>query len=122
VSRNPQLFAAYVPIVTSLIVSMAEEDLEHFRAGALWAIGRLGKLPGGHDGEEVLAAVTSALDNDDSQVRGMAVWCLGQVGKAKLLADRRDLLSDGGPVDLYQNRSVRPTTVREMVEALLAES
>jgi len=121
VSRNPQLFADYIPIVTSLIVSMAEEDLEHFRAGALWAIGRLGKLRGDHD-EEVLAAVTLALDNDDSQVRGMAVWCLAQIGKAKLLFDRRDLLSDGGPVDLYENQSVRPTTVREMVEALLPES
>jgi hypothetical protein len=121
VSRNPRLFADYVPIVTSLIVSMAEEDLEHFRAGALWAIGRLGMPPDGHD-EEVLAAVVSALDNKDSQVRGMAVWCLAQIGKAPLLAERRDLSSDDGSVQLYEDGTVRRTTVGEMVEALVAPS
>jgi len=121
VSRNPRLFGDYIPIVTSLIVSMAEEDLEHFRAGVLWAIGRLGVPPDGHD-EEMLAAVVSALDNEDSQVRGMAVWCLGQIGMAKLLAERGDLLSDDGPVDLYEDGNIRLHTVGEIVEATLAAS
>jgi hypothetical protein len=121
VSRNPRLFADYIPIVTSLIVSMAEEDLEHFRVGALWAIGRLGMPPDGHD-EEVLGAVVSALDNEDSQVRGMAVWCLEKIGMAKLLAERGDLLSDDGLVELYEDGTIRRTTVGEMVEALLAAS
>ena len=117
VRRNPQLFADYFPIVTSLIVSMAEEDLEHFRAGALWAIGRLGLPPEGLD-EEVLAAVVSALDNHDAQVRGMAVWCLGQIGRAPLLAARPDLASDDGLVELYEDGTVRRTTVGETVKAL----
>ena len=40
---------------------MAEEDLEHFRAGVLWAIGRLGSLAGEH-AADVLPAILAALD------------------------------------------------------------
>ena len=44
VRRRPRMFGDYVPIVVSPIDEMAEEDLVHFRAGILWAIGRLGSL------------------------------------------------------------------------------
>ncbi|MFC1596428.1 DVU0298 family protein [Planctomycetota bacterium] len=114
VRRRPELFADYVPIVVSLIESMAEEDLDHFRPGALWAIGRLGPLAADHV-QGVLPAVTAALDHREPQVRGMAVWCLGQVGREELLAGRPDLLADEGPVDLYQQRRLDRTSVGELV-------
>ncbi|OHB67398.1 MAG: hypothetical protein A2V70_01610, partial [Planctomycetes bacterium RBG_13_63_9] len=72
VRRVPALASEYAPIVVSLIGAMAEEDLDHFRAGILWAIGRLGPLA--HDQlPAVLPAITSALSDRDPQVRGMAV-------------------------------------------------
>jgi hypothetical protein len=120
VRRRPQLGADYIPIVVFLLSSMAEEDLERFRVGALWAIGRLGAACGNHV-PDVLPKITSALDHADPQVRGMAAWCLGQVGQAQFLADRPDLLSDDGPVDLYENGSLHRTSVRRLVRQALGD-
>jgi len=117
---RPKLLADYVPIVVSLIVNLAEEDLEHFRPGVLWAIGRLGALAGDHL-PAVLPAITAALDHADPQVRGMAVWCLGQVGQAKLLAARPELLLDDGPLELYEDGHLNRTNVCRLVREALGE-
>jgi len=120
VRHMPELFADYIPIVVLLIEHMAEEDLDHFRAGILWAIGRLGTVAGDHI-QDVLRAITLALDDDDSQVRGMAVWCLGQVGQAKLLAGRPELLADEGPVDLYEDGFLSSTSVGNLALQALGD-
>jgi len=110
ICQRPALFADYVPIVIHLLLEMAEEDLQHFRTGILWVIGRLG-INGKKYVPEVLPAVVSALEHADPQVRGMAVWCLGQLGKKELFADHSDLLSDDGPVDLYEDGVLMRTSV-----------
>jgi hypothetical protein len=110
VRAQPVLFADYVPIVVSLLASMADEDLEHFRPGILWAIGRLGPLAAEHM-PGVLAAVTSALRDPHPRVRGMAAWCLTQTGHGGLLADRPDVLGDEGLVEFYANGLLHWTTV-----------
>jgi methylated-DNA-[protein]-cysteine S-methyltransferase len=115
VRHKPKMFADYIPIVVSLIQQMAKEDLIHFRAGILWAIGRLGPLAGDH-AHTVLTEITSALDDSDPQVRGMAVWCLGQLRQTKFLAHRPDLLSDQGPVDLYQDGFLNRTSVGHLAQ------
>jgi len=150
VRRSPSLFPDYTPIVLYLIREMAEEDLLHFRAGILWAIGRLGPIcagPGKGDksnlceapsgplrGEldlspfpghgrlfdEVLPDVLACLDHPDSQVRGMAAWCLGQCGRADGLAGRDDLLADEAPVDLYEGGQLARTSVGRLVRRALA--
>jgi len=117
---RPKLLADYVPIVVFLIVNLAEEDLEHFRPGVLWAIGRLGTVAGDHV-PAVLSQIIAALDHADPQVRGMAVWCLGQVGQTKPLAARFDLLSDDGPVDLYEDGTLNRTSVCRLVRQALGE-
>ena len=89
---------------------MAEEDLEHFRAGILWAIGRLGPACSDHV-PDVLVRIVAALDNSDSQVRGMAVWCLSAVGLGGYVTARPNLLSDSGPVEFYEDRRLVYTTV-----------
>ena len=120
VRRRPELFADYLPIVISLILNLADEDLDHFRAGTLWAIGRLGALAGDHL-RAVHQAITSALDDTDPQVRGIAVWCLGQIGQARFLATRPDLLSDRRPVDLYENGQLNRTSVCCLVRRSLGD-
>jgi len=120
VRHQPRIFADYIPIVVSLVESLAEEDLGHFRAGALRAIGRLGALAGDHV-REVTPAVTSALGDSDPQVRGMAVWCLNEIGSAELLADRPELLSDEEPVDLYEDGKLVRTAVSHLVRHALSD-
>ena len=119
VVHQPEQFASYLSIAVHLITSIEEEDLEHFRVGALWAIGRLGPLAREHF-ESVHGPVNAALDNPDPQVRGTAAWCLGRVGEAATLAKRPDLLSDDGPVVFYTDGSLERTSVAELVRNALA--
>lgn len=118
VRHEPELFAEYIPMVVSYILNMADEDLEHFRAGILWAIGRLGDVVGEHL-PAVLPAITSALDDSNPQARGMAVWCMGQIRREDLLADRSDLLSDQGSVDLYEDGLLKRVTVGDLARRVL---
>lgn len=120
VRHQPGLFSEYLSIAVHLITSIEEEDLEHFRAGSLWAIGRLGPLAVDHV-EGVHGAVTAALDDPDSQVRGTAAWCLGRVGRTSTLVDRPDLLSDDGAVALYERGSLERTSVGELVRRALSD-
>lgn len=114
VCSGPGLFGQHTPIVVNLLTSMAPEDLEHFRPGVLWAIGRLGSLAGEAVGD-VLPAITASLDDPDPQVRGLAVWCLIETGKADCLTERSDLLSDSGQVRFYVDGEMRATSVGSMV-------
>lgn len=113
IRRQPVLFSEYAPIVVHLITDMADEDFDRFRNGILWAIGRIAPVAGEEVGS-VVARIAVGLDDPDAQVRGMTVWCLGQLGRRDLFAGRRDLLSDDGPVDLYQNGQLGRTTVRAL--------
>lgn len=119
VHAQPKRFADYVPITFHLVVSLEEEDLGHFRAGALWAAGRLA-VEAREAYPDVLPAVVAALSNTDSQVRGMAVWCLEQMGEAGSLGTRADLLDDVGSVDLYEGRTVHRVSVGQLVRRALA--
>jgi hypothetical protein len=113
VRRRPKQFSSYISITATLINEMADEDLEHFRPGILWAIGRMGPIAVGTI-DNVLPAIEASLDRPESQARGMAVWCLGQVGRADLLGTRADLLEDASPVVLYENGELTHTTVQEL--------
>ena len=121
IRQRPALCADYIPIVVSLILSMEPEDLDRFRAGTLWATGRLGALAGDHV-TAVLSAVTAALDDRDPQVRGMAIWALMGVGQTAPLAGRPDLLTDAGSVDLYEDGMLRRTSVRRLTRRALGET
>ncbi len=118
ICQDPEVFADYAAIVVSLLYEMADEDLEHFRPGVLWAIGRLGAV-GDDRAPAVLGAITSALDHSDPQVRGMAVWSLGRVGHAQRLANRPQLLDDDGPVELYEDGSLHRSSVKQLTRQAL---
>jgi hypothetical protein len=117
VRARPSLFPDYANIVATLIVTLALEDLPHFRAGILWAIGRIAPVAAAAV-DPVIPEVVAGLDDPDPNIRGVAVWCLGQTRQRGILADRPDLLSDQSVVHLYANGRVTRTTVG----ALAAES
>jgi HEAT repeat protein len=117
----PKLFKSHIPIAFHLIETLEEEDLEHFRPGALWAVGRLVGLNRG-DLPTVLPLVVAALDRPEPQARGMAVWCLGEVGETEVLEGRTALLEDEGPVQIYRNRVVEETTVGALAKEVLEEA
>jgi HEAT repeat protein len=119
VRHNAALFADYIPIIVFLVLNMAEEDLAHFKAGTLWAIGRLGSLAADHV-EEVRDVVMAALDDPDPQIRGTAAWCLGELGQTEVLADRPDLLADEAPVTFYEGESLELTSVAALVGRTLS--
>lgn len=107
-------FSEYAPIVVHLLVDAADEDLEHFRSGMLWAIGRLGLFATAHL-TDVLPAMIAALDHSDAQVRGMAVWALRRVGHVAPLTQRDELLVDPGIVELYEDGVLTRRTVAELL-------
>ena len=111
--HRPQQFRDYIPIVVFLLREMAEEDLEHFRPGIVWAIGRLGTLAD-KETQEVLPLIEASLKHDDPQVRGVAVWCLQQCGQPHLVEQRRQLFDDEGPVELYLEGQLTRTSVRQL--------
>jgi hypothetical protein len=120
-ARLPRLLEAFVPIAFHLLETLEEEDLEHFRPGALYAVGRLaGMLP--RELPPLLPLVVKALDDPDPQARGMAAWCLGQVGAREALARRMELAEDRGPVRLYRKRTLEHTTVGDLVREALHEA
>ncbi len=100
VRRRPLLFPDYVPIVVHLL-DEEEENPAGFKEGILWAVGRLG--PAARDAvASILPVLAACLEDSSSQVRGLAAWALGETGRGDLLAGRGGLLSDEGPVDLYE--------------------
>jgi len=120
-ARLPGLFESHVTIAFHLLETLEEEDLEHFRPGAIWAIGRLIDVARG-DLPTVLPLVIDALDRPDPQARGMAVWCLGEVGEAGVLESRPEITQDGGAVHLYRNRALLETTVGRLSREILEKA
>lgn len=124
VRRRPRLFGDYVPIVLNLLVEMADEDLDHFRPGVLWAIARLGPAAEEHL-DDVLPELERTLHAADPQLRGLAVRALHAVGRSERVArarrERPALAEDDGPVALYGEGRLRQTTVGELVRRALEE-
>jgi hypothetical protein len=118
IRHRPGMFPDHIPIVVYLFRVMEEEDLVRFRAGILWAIGRLGDIAAGEI-EAVLPSIVPCLDDPDPQVRGMAVWCLAQCRRTEFLAARKDLLSDEGTALLYLDGRLVPRSVAELARQAL---
>jgi methylated-DNA-[protein]-cysteine S-methyltransferase len=116
--RRPDRFGDFIPVTINLLNEMAEEDLEHFRPGTLWAIGRLGPLAAEHlaDVEEQLVA---ALDHDDPRVRGLAVWAMGETGWTAPVEARPRLLEDHATLRLFDDGTLGTTSVADLARRAL---
>lgn len=110
IRRRPRAFGEFASIVTTLLDTMAEEDLVFYRNGILWAIGRLAAVAR-PEVEAALPHVRACLDDPDPQIRGMAVWCLVQAGERDSLQAWSDLVEDDGPVHFYEDGRLDHTTV-----------
>lgn len=115
VRRLYHLYPDYAGITASLLDSMAREDLEHFRPGILWAIGRMGRQAMEHI-EPVLSLITDALQHDDPQTRGMAAWCLLEIGEGDLAG--RTLDHDDGAVEIYRDGDIEVMPIHELTARL----
>jgi hypothetical protein len=118
IRHRPNMFSAYVPIVAHLLVEMAEEDLDHFRAGILWAIGRMGRRAA-DSVADVIPEIVVSLDHADPQIRGRAVWCLSRLGRRQVLVEREHLLCDDGEVEMYEDGALVRTSVARVTESAL---
>jgi hypothetical protein len=119
IRHRPRIFADHIPIVVYLFRVMEAEDLVRFRAGILWAIGRLADIAAG-DVDAVLPSIAACLDDPDPQVRGMAVWCLTQSRRTEPLKTRGDLLADDGTAEIYADGQLISRRVAELVRQALA--
>jgi len=113
VRRRPENFQDFISIILSLLDTMEEEDLAHFRPGVLWAIGRIAPVAGDQI-EIAMPAVTAALDHSEPRVRVMAAWCLKQAGKRDVLKNRTDLLSDHETVEIYDDGNLIEISVADL--------
>jgi len=111
VRRSPEAFSDYASIVVSLLDEMADEDLDHFRSGILWAIGRLGPIANERI-EGVLSKIEACLDHADPQVRGMAVWCWARWARPSFSAAAPSCSPTRGPsCSTKTGCSTRPLSV-----------
>ncbi|MGQ9768591.1 MAG: DVU0298 family protein [Anaerolineae bacterium] len=115
--RQPKQFAEFMPILASLI-DMEPEDAVRFRAGWLWAVGRVAEvIP-----EPMQAAAPWAepcLDDPDPQVRGLAIWCLEKLGHRNILAEQPHLLEDDSLVTLYCGGELYTCSVAALAQRAL---
>lgn len=114
----PEALADYIPIAFHLLETLEEEDLEHFRPGALWAVWRLAPWAG-LDLPAMVPRVVESLRVQDPQARGMAVWCLGGIGEASRLLEFPALRHDEASVVLYRNRCLETLSVAELTRRVL---
>ncbi len=118
VRNRPKRFAAFVPIVISLL-DMEEEDVIRFRPGILWAIGRLGQVIPAEAVQSVIPWIIPCLDDPNPQTRGLAAWCLGQLDAAEHLSQRDTLLKDEDLVDFYTGGQLARKSVNQLVSEAL---
>ncbi len=114
------VFQDYIPILVALL-DMEEQDAVHFRAGYLWAIGRVAQVIG----EQVQGSIPyilPCLHEHIPQIRGLAAWSIGRVAPGLARDQLTRMLDDGDTFLFYQNQELRLTTVAELARHALARS
>jgi HEAT repeat protein len=99
-----------------MLFNYLEEDFT--REGMLWGLGRLGQT----QPQLVLEAaprLQACLADPNPQVRTYAAWSLGIIGAQAAIPDLRRLTNDPEPVKLYEDETVRETTVGQVAREAL---
>lgn len=112
--HRPEQFAEFMPLLVA-VLDLEAEDAARFRAGTLWAIGRVAETAP----QPLLAAAAEIepyLEDDDPQVRGLAALCLVRLNPSALTM-RPALVEDPGVVTLYSTGQITAVTVGQIVRA-----
>jgi hypothetical protein len=115
--HHPDLFKEFIPILVNLM-DMEPEDAIRFRAGWLWAIGRLA-LVRPDEVRSALPWIIPCLEDPDPQIRGMSIWCLGELADEALTEQLLSLKSDPGLMKLYYSPDLVAVRIGDMVNKLL---
>ena len=118
VRRDPVKFNDFLDVTASFLITMAPEDLEHFRVSALRALVLLGVIPDERL-TELVPLIMSSLDSPDPQERAMAVQVLSGTGKSEALTERDDLLIDDVEVEWYADGDLSRITVADLTRSVL---
>lgn len=115
-ARCSGLFDEFVsPLI--YVLDMEAEDAPRFRAGALWAIGRI--APGRPQAARIAPPlVLPCLADADPQTRGMALWCLRSLGCREAIPGLAGLRADLSTVEIYAGGNLTHTTVADLANAL----
>jgi hypothetical protein len=115
-ARCPGLFDEFVsPLI--YVLDMEAEDAPRFRAGALWAVGRI--APGRPQAAQIAPPlVLPCLADADPQVRGMALWCLHGLGYREAIPGLASLQADFSVVEIYAAGELRASSVAELAKDL----
>lgn len=119
IRANPQNLSEFIPILISTL-DMEPEDAPPFRAGTLWALGRLAQVVPDQI-YAALAAITACLSDPAPQTRGMAVWCISQMKSAQAVDNWKALLEDKKTVLIYQDGQIIQHSIAELAAQALQE-
>ena len=74
-------FTQFFPMLVSLL-DMEEEDAFQFRAGVLWAVGRVAQVAR-DEMQPARGSIILYLNAEDDEIKAMARWCLEQLDHKK---------------------------------------
>ncbi len=115
--RCPEQFGEYIPILVSLI-DMEEQDAARFRAGYLWATGRVAAvLSSALQGS--ITYILPCLHDNSPQIRGLAAWSIGRVAPAVARHDLTQLLEDQHTLVIYEHQELKLVSVAVLAEQAL---
>jgi HEAT repeat protein len=111
------VFGEYIPILVSLL-DMEAQDMVRFRAGYLWAIGRVAQAIGGQI-QGSISYVLPCLHDRAPQIRGLAAWSIGKIAPEAAIDQLTKMLDDEQTFYFYKHQELRMTTVAELARHAL---
>ena len=115
-AQYPGQFDEFISPLVHLL-EIEPEDAPRFRAGTLWAIGRIACANPGVI-TIVLDHILACLVDTDPQVRGMALHCLHQARYSADVPGLQDLRADYAEFSLYQDNQITISTVAKLAALL----
>jgi hypothetical protein len=109
IRNNPDEFSNIIPIVWSF------RDEEMFRAGTVWAMGRIAAVRPDLVGF-ISKDLRPMMTDNDPAVRGYAAWVVGVLRDRSTLGAINKLVNDGSTINVYQDGELIKRTVGEIVK------
>jgi HEAT repeat protein len=119
-AMNEALAKEYAPV----LLSYGREDgnyQEHelMQRGVLWGIGRLCEAGQGNIGKETAEYIIQYTGSNDAVVRGIAARVLGYLKYERSCSELESLTLDESPIQLFVNKRLIKSTVKEQAEKAL---